>query len=777
MLKEKIKRRFKRLLIAGLVLVCLSGAFSSVAAGIENAINSNEQVAGQSIEVEQSDYSLVRTAYAQAADKKSDVQKEIIEKLVAVISYLLAALNRIFWPIILFMGGLMDNSLLFGGGMEEKALSIWRNIRDLVNIVFVVILLAIALMNVIGVGGENYQLKTILPKFIIGLIAVNFSFLAMKVVLDATTVATAAMFSLPAQMNVTPAKADDTEQNEKLMRGMCKGICGTDLSACESYDTKKDPKLAPMCYTKKKGEKCFEVSIAGKPAQELDDKIWGDELCASQKIADTFTHFNGNNASVVLAVRMMNMADLDSITDVVKKLSNPANIWSGLTVGLIFSLIMYIVYGTGFVVLFILLITRLVVLWLALILSPIIVLKYVVPQVFEKLSGSIDIEKQFVQAAIAPIIIGFTMSVGFIMMDQFQGLPDSKMTGAELLGQGLATPGISTIHELIMAAATIAFVWAGITGATKDSIASALTDKITGAVAGAGSWLAFAPFKYTGFIPVGKREPGKSQEKISGQDALDALKALPQHFEDKRREKLKGLIPWMGTSGEDLSRGLRNGTKTADQVVVDLKNKPIDQLRTTFNELQNKAKRGELSDKKLQSAIIDASNSPDDKKLGEIQKLIDKSTTTTATPAGGEKPATDAPSTRKSDTLTVTAAVSDGLDPESDVGKLRTALIAAKDDDTAIENAFKNNPKGVEQAKKLKETSGVVGQAIDGDNAATLKSRFDVLIEAGAGEKEAQKQLVKEIGDTGKEPGLKFKKDAEKAGYIPTPKTSETPQE
>ena len=42
--------------------------------------------------------------------------------------------------------------------MEERLLLIWVNVRNIVNILFVFILLAIAFYNVVG-AGDNYHIK------------------------------------------------------------------------------------------------------------------------------------------------------------------------------------------------------------------------------------------------------------------------------------------------------------------------------------------------------------------------------------------------------------------------------------------------------------------------------------------------------------------------------------------------------------------------------------------------------------------------------------------
>jgi hypothetical protein len=560
-----IKTKIKKLVIAGIALMIFSGIFSGVDANIQN----NEQekntfVISEAVE----NFDFVEVAHAQSPNAVKEAKDDIVKNLVSVISIILHALNMLFWPLILIMGGLIDNSLIFGWGMEEKLLSIWQQIRNMVNVIFVVMLLGIALMNIIGVGGENYQLKSILPKFIIGLIAVNFSFLGMKVGLDALNVVTASVFSLPTTMEAHPVPSKEGE-TAKFFADSCKVVCGEKGEGCVNPVTKKrytesevtalkDKKELPVCYTPEGN--CPQVIYnGGKPFEQVGDS------CASQEMVSKFTHFNGNNAAMVLAIRMTKLAGLNS-KDNIPEILEKENGWESLSMYIIFSLIMYIILGTGFVVMFIVLVTRLAVLWLAVALSPLIVLKYVFPQLLSQLG---DVEGKIIKTAIAPVIIAFTMSIGFIMMDEFSAITGSdigNLGGHNSLAKGamsmdMGGMGISSIQQLFMAAATIAFVWMGIVGATSGTISESLTGVITGAVGKAGSWLAFAPFKYTGIIPV-------KGEKASLGTMMHALKSIPSSMESESAKQARDLFGIGATASSTAADINQAGSKEDIQKII-----------------------------------------------------------------------------------------------------------------------------------------------------------------------------------------------------------------
>src|SRR5690606_24766953 len=112
---------------------------------------------------------------------------------------LIKLLAGIIWFVLYWMGDLMDNTFILEGDIGEKLRSVWVIVRNFVNIFFALVLVIAAFMSVIGYGDEggNYAMKKFIPKMAIALIAVNFTFLACRIVLDVNNVLTTAIFSIP----------------------------------------------------------------------------------------------------------------------------------------------------------------------------------------------------------------------------------------------------------------------------------------------------------------------------------------------------------------------------------------------------------------------------------------------------------------------------------------------------------------------------------------------------------------------------------------------------
>ncbi len=409
---------------------------------------------------------------AQAVDPGDPTaQQQIEQELAFMVSLVIQALNTFLWPFLLVVGELMDNDLITGPGMEDRLLGIWVEIRNLVNIVFAVVLLVIAFYNALPISSSegNLALKTALPKVVIGLILVNFTFLAGKVVLDVTNVATTAAFALPELVDDFSFEDQETQFSENV-------CMKPDKTLWKEADADNIP---------------INTKLFCKFDEGTGD--YGPEL--SEFIANNyFQDLNVNNVSIVMAV---NMGGIESLG-----LLKPEAITSfkDLVINGLFSLVMYVIFAITFVVLGIVLLTRIVVMWVALALSPIAVLFYVVPQLKDAVgSGGGDIVGKITKQLLAPVIIGITMSIGFLMMAALSDVGGSfhefaNVQADDLLTSDFLISGISDMERFIIAIATVVIVWTGVFAAAEGTVSSFATDAIKGFGERAGGAIAKAPF-------------------------------------------------------------------------------------------------------------------------------------------------------------------------------------------------------------------------------------------------------------------------------------------
>lgn len=82
-------------------------------------------------------------------------------------------------------------------GLNDILKNIWVMISNIVYFIFAFLLIAIAFMNIIWKWDNNYQLKTALPKLIMWIIMVPFTWFIVQFIISISTLLTASVIQLP----------------------------------------------------------------------------------------------------------------------------------------------------------------------------------------------------------------------------------------------------------------------------------------------------------------------------------------------------------------------------------------------------------------------------------------------------------------------------------------------------------------------------------------------------------------------------------------------------
>ena len=100
-------------------------------------------------------------------------------------------------PVVNFLAKITDHAMHF---LEEKFLkveadllgndtqNVWGKIRNIANVLFLIIFLIVIFSQLTGVGISNYGIKTMLPRLVVGAILVNLSFIICQLVVDLSNV-------------------------------------------------------------------------------------------------------------------------------------------------------------------------------------------------------------------------------------------------------------------------------------------------------------------------------------------------------------------------------------------------------------------------------------------------------------------------------------------------------------------------------------------------------------------------------------------------------------
>jgi len=431
--------------------------------------------------------------------------------------------------------------------MQTILLNIWTAVRDFVNIMFVLGLMAIAVANIMGISSDKVALKTILPRIVIALIAVNFSFLACKVILDVVNVTSTAIFAIPIASDSLKKYTDPkgtaiAELSSKICEKMIK------QESANKPDSPKGGTPTPSSAF------CQDAKTSTPPADGAP--AIKKELTALGK--SFFSTFNSRNAALVMAIELQDIVNIDSVdTDKISDLK-------GLAINSIFSIIFFVIYATAFVALFVAMLIRVVVLWLTIAISPISFLGFAFPSVKGSL-GENDPFKLFVSHALIPLKVSIVLTIGMIMISQLKNISGNSINATDPASLGAITTGISTVQDLIAGMATAAFIWIAAFEAFKGTKATSFVDKIRNKVGDFGKTVAKIPL-YAPILP----GPGGSKVGLAALGAGGGLTAgLQQKFTDEntRYAKLFGGKDVVYKDALKEAKGAKAGAAIGDLIV------------------------------------------------------------------------------------------------------------------------------------------------------------------------------------------------------------------
>jgi len=344
--------------------------------------------------------------------------KDFLSHVVGVVTSLFKVIQQLLWPVLLLTGPLLDNSLIYGPGIEDRLFDIWVQFRNLTNLLVAILLIGVTLYNLLGIGeGSSYELKSFFKKMVIALVAINFSFFGARLILDATNVATVFAFSLPNTVQSHSAEAIGRLEDS---------ICSTmqDIGAGAVQDTL---------------EGFTSFGLIGSDSEGFCN---GASLTSSAKAF--FSRVSASNLSMIMAGNYANIAEGLRASRTLEVSLDITN----MTINAILSLLIILMHGAAYLSLFFVLVARIIFLWLAISISPLVVFASIMGiSAFDDLSKLLD---EFFTHAIAPAKIGFAMSISYIIFSAIEknGL---SAQGASL-GGALVYPfsGISTLEQFLV---------------------------------------------------------------------------------------------------------------------------------------------------------------------------------------------------------------------------------------------------------------------------------------------------------------------------------------
>jgi hypothetical protein len=486
--------------------------------------------------------------------------------------------------VINFFSELIGTNFITGDQAMNAIQPMWIIIRNLVNVMFVVMLVFLAFSNlfasIAGEAGGSWTIKDKLPKIIISLVAINFSLLGFRLIIDAVNVGTVAILGIADHklegddqssmgtftkertwsklseeeaktVTETPdfPKEDVKRGNSCTAQHRSKFGDSTNLDdelvvvltdpkgpatyACRSFAAQINNTFCPDWKDYAKAGKIQEG--ASQDAKETTNasrasQLEGDTQCmfminpnklASETILQA-RNAPGQNLFMAFGTVFMHLEKLPSLA---------ANLGSldGVLINTLFSAIMSVMFLIALVVVFIALIGRIVVLWVAMVFSPAIVAVKIMgldSEAGEQLT-------KVVTAIIMPLKIAAAFAVGFVMLSAMVTISPG-MTGGESafwFGSALSQMGQDE-YAILWQVATVYLFWKAAQWAVEGNMADELTKGIFSGAQSLGSVAARAA---TIDRPLFEFKTADGKKNIS----LGALLSAPETLSSQWSGKLK----------------------------------------------------------------------------------------------------------------------------------------------------------------------------------------------------------------------------------------------
>ena len=196
-----IKSRLTRT-IFGVIFAILSSFGLNLALTLSTPVTATAEIAPETTEIAETTISTpeslsnlvadVETDEVSDADSASESEAtDTCYDQLGAIGWLVCPTTGVLGKAIDSIYGLIQNLLIvtpMTADNTSPVYNVWQIMRDITNIVFVIMLLIVIYSQITGLGINNYGIKKVLPKLIVSAVLINLSYLLCAVLVDVSNV-------------------------------------------------------------------------------------------------------------------------------------------------------------------------------------------------------------------------------------------------------------------------------------------------------------------------------------------------------------------------------------------------------------------------------------------------------------------------------------------------------------------------------------------------------------------------------------------------------------
>ncbi|MDD2916880.1 MAG: hypothetical protein PHH70_03495 [Candidatus Gracilibacteria bacterium] len=328
---------------------------------------------------------------------------DTLSTIISLMNLLVESLTFIITPLIMLAGWLLSPDWTFGEifGLRPILHQLWIFISNIVYVIFGFLLVFVAFANIFG--GEHskaYEMKTYLPKLVVGMLIVPFTWFIVSAVLSISNVLTASVIQLPTSTIKQAGTKDGSFLETPIIPKEI--VYNKNVNAGTGSTMLNDEQIM-----KNNGN-----------FSSTDCSMSSDKNCLSIR---QFLAGGGGGAYNLLSVYaygIFKIQDYKSITSG-QKITQMAEIAKKLVFGTLF----FIIFGILVIAIVYALFTRAVMLWMFAIFSPLFALNHVLAGgkgKFAESVGKFDIS-HFISLALVPVFVSAALAFGLMFLGLVMG--------------------------------------------------------------------------------------------------------------------------------------------------------------------------------------------------------------------------------------------------------------------------------------------------------------------------------------------------------------------
>ncbi len=471
----------------------------------------------------------------------ADLTNTIITNGSMIVGMIITAMNALMWVLFGLLSIVTDPDLIFSegtaqnpGGIVPILFSLWQISRNIVNIGFAVLLIVGAIMTIISASTE--RVKGLLPKFVMAVILVNFSWFIPRVIFDVSQIAAYSVYQLPTFI-VGGSDCFTEELGPPVKRVPCQVV-----NDFRFFEETEKPDIT-------EGQDGWTCPLKPIICVQLKDYNSPEVLERNDKQSVVF------NGLIVNYARLKTLANVIDAGRVAGK--DPSEIKALLLwfVKIIVVLVIHIALFFPILALVAAFFIRIPVLWLTMAFMPFVALGFVVDQI----KGETDkITDNFIKAAFLPAVVGVPFAIGFIMLNVASHVALPGKFGE--IKVPLLT-GLDTLGQIFWLALSLGILWKGVFMALErgPEVVNKFTNGIREVGAAAGRTALKAPLS----IPI-------IPSPVAGGKATSMLGAMKTIDPRNIEAQLGNDNMW---AGMQQNADQRRGEQIADQAVTNFQAK------------------------------------------------------------------------------------------------------------------------------------------------------------------------------------------------------------